>query len=60
MEEPRLRLILLARKIQEALADYDRAIALSPEAPDPHLNRGAVYESLARFEEALVDYDVVL
>lgn len=60
MEEPRLRLILLARKIQEALADYDRAIALSPEAPDPHLNCGAVYESLARFEEALVDYDVVL
>ena len=51
---------MAARKIQEALADYDRAITLSPEAADPHLNRGAVYESLGRFEEALVDYDVVL
>lgn len=45
---------------QEALADYNRAIELVPNAPDPHLNRGAVYESLGRLEDALKDYDVVL
>ncbi|CAK9112660.1 Mitochondrial import receptor subunit tom70 (72 kDa mitochondrial outer membrane protein) (Mitochondrial import receptor for the ADP/ATP carrier) (Mitochondrial precursor proteins import receptor) (Translocase of outer membrane tom70) [Durusdinium trenchii] len=47
-------------KLQEALADYNRAIELVPNAPDPHLNRGAVYESLGRLEDALKDYDVVL
>lgn len=47
-------------KLQEALKDYDRAIELVPSAADPHLNRGAVYESLGRLEEALKDYDVVL
>ena len=33
---------------------------LVPDAADPHLNRGAVYEALGRLEEALVDYDLVL
>jgi tetratricopeptide (TPR) repeat protein len=47
-------------KLQEALKDYDWAIELVPSAADPHLNRGAVYESLGRLEEALKDYDVVL
>lgn len=46
--------------MDEALKDYDRAIELVPNAADPHLNRGAVYESLGRLEEALKDYDVVL
>eukprot|EP00933_Yihiella_yeosuensis_P034560 TRINITY_DN28031_c0_g1_i1.p1 TRINITY_DN28031_c0_g1~~TRINITY_DN28031_c0_g1_i1.p1 ORF type:complete len:366 (-),score=69.53 TRINITY_DN28031_c0_g1_i1:458-1555(-) len=47
-------------KLEEALADYDRAVGLGPDAPDAHLNRGAVYENLGRLEEALADYDFVL
>lgn len=46
--------------MEEALKDYNRAIELVPSAADPHLNRGAVYESMGRLEEALKDYDVVL
>lgn len=47
-------------KLEEAIADYDRAIALAPEAPDPYLNRGTALEGLGRWEEAIADYNRVL
>jgi len=47
-------------KFEEALADYNRAIEISPYEVDPFLNRGIAYEALGRLEEALTDYDRVL
>lgn len=47
-------------KLEEALLDYEQAIALAPEAPDPYLNRGTALEGLGRWEEALADYEQVL
>lgn len=46
--------------LNEAIADYDRAIALAPDLPDAYLNRGAAYEGLKRWTEAIADYDRVL
>ncbi|KAG0613233.1 hypothetical protein M758_6G086800 [Ceratodon purpureus] len=47
-------------KMEEALADFDRSIALAPYAADPVLNRGVTLESLGRYEEAAADYQAVL
>jgi tetratricopeptide (TPR) repeat protein len=45
---------------QEALIDYNKAVELAPNFPDPYLNRGAALESLGKWEEAIADYDRVL
>jgi tetratricopeptide (TPR) repeat protein len=47
-------------KLDEAFADYAKAIELAPYAPDPYLNRGIVYERLENWEEAIADYNRVL
>lgn len=47
-------------KLDEALADYEQAIALAPDAPDPYLNRGATLENMGRWEAAIADYNRVL
>lgn len=47
-------------KLDEAIADYTRAIELAPEEPDPYLNRGAVYEALGQWDAAIADYDTIL
>ena len=41
---------------QGAVADYDRALALRPEAAEAYHNRGAAAESLADHEAAIRDY----
>lgn len=46
--------------LEAAIADYDKAIELAPEAPDPYLNRGTALEGLGRWEEAIADYNHVL
>jgi len=33
------------KRIEEAIADYDRAIALDPELPEAHYNRGMALSS---------------
>ncbi|WP_242052201.1 tetratricopeptide repeat protein [Phormidium sp. FACHB-1136] len=43
-----------------ALADYDQAVALAPDQPDPYLNRGAALERLERWNDAMADYSRVL
>lgn len=48
------------RKLEEAIADYEQAIQLAPDAPDPYLNRGAALEGLGRWQEAIADYNHVL
>ncbi len=43
-----------------AIADQDRAMALDPASPDPHLNRGTAEEALARWDAAEADYRWIL
>ncbi|MEM9772723.1 MAG: tetratricopeptide repeat protein [Cyanobacteria bacterium P01_D01_bin.73] len=47
-------------KLNEAIEDYEQAIALAPDAPDPYLNRGAALENMGQWEAAIADYDRVL
>ncbi len=41
----------------EALAAYDRAIALKPDYANAHFNRGSLLKKLGRFDGALASYD---
>ncbi|MEB3177724.1 MAG: tetratricopeptide repeat protein [Nostocaceae cyanobacterium] len=48
------------KKLQAAVADYNKAIELAPNVTDPYLNRGAALEGLGKWEEAIADYNHVL
>jgi len=48
-----------AGRAEEALADYDRAIAHNPP-PEAYHNRAGLLTELGRVDEALADYDVAL
>jgi tetratricopeptide (TPR) repeat protein len=43
-----------------AIADQERAMALDPANPDPHLNRGTAEEALGRWQAAAADYAWIL
>ncbi len=45
---------------EAAIADQSRAIALEPDSPDPHLNRGTAEEALRRWDAAEADYRWIL
>lgn len=45
-------------KFEQAVADFDRAIALSPEEPDPHLGKGVALEGLHEYRQALSAYEL--
>ena len=45
------------RRAAEAVASYDKAIALEPDAADTYYNRGSALLELRRFEEAVASYD---
>eukprot|EP00983_Pelagomonas_calceolata_P099107 1158422-Pelagomonas_calceolata.AAC.5 len=47
-------------RIEEALADYNEAIRLSPWSPNPVLNRGIAYEALGRYADAAEQYKAVI
>lgn len=47
-------------KLAEAIADYNKAIQLAPNATDPYLNRGTALEGLGKWEDAIADYNHVL
>jgi tetratricopeptide (TPR) repeat protein len=47
-------------RIGEAVADYDRAIALKPDFIEAHLNRANALSRLRQFEAALQGYDAVV
>ncbi|MGB1251759.1 MAG: tetratricopeptide repeat protein [Candidatus Promineifilaceae bacterium] len=42
---------------EQALADYDQAIAPNPEYATAYNNRGNTYYTLEQYEQALADYD---
>lgn len=45
---------------QEAIENYDRAIALNSNIPEFHYNRGLTLADLMRYEEALASFDRAL
>jgi len=45
------------RRIEEALASYDKAVALKPDYAEVYSNRGIALHDLKRSEEALASYD---
>jgi predicted O-linked N-acetylglucosamine transferase (SPINDLY family) len=47
-------------RLDEALASYDRALALHPNYARAHSNRGNVLQLLKRFDDALASYDHAL
>ena len=58
---------VIQHKLVEAIADFDRAIELAPDAPNPYLNRGIAYEgekswenAMPKASEAIADYQRVL
>ena len=53
-------ILQLMKRHEEALASYDRAIALRPGYANAHFNRGTVLKKLGRREEALASYDQAL
>ena len=48
------------KRIDEALASYDRALAVRPDYADALNNRGMILQELKRFDEALASYDRLL
>lgn len=47
-------------KLEDAIADYNKAVKLAPSATDPYLNRGTALEGLGKWEDAIADYNHVL
>ncbi len=47
-------------KLDAAIADFDRAIAITDRYPDPYLNRGIAYELKQDWQHAIADYNQVL
>lgn len=44
-------------RFDDAIADFDRAVALAPTEPDPYLGRGVAHEGLRQYAAALKDYE---
>jgi tetratricopeptide (TPR) repeat protein len=45
------------KRVEEALASYDKAISIKPDYADAYFNRGIALRELRRVEEALASYD---
>ncbi|HXB60992.1 MAG TPA: tetratricopeptide repeat protein, partial [Candidatus Acidoferrales bacterium] len=50
-------LLQMMKRYDEALASYDRAVALKPDYTNAWFNRGGTLKQLNRFEQALASYD---
>ena len=48
------------KRFEEALASYDRALAVRPDYAEAFSNRGNTLQELKRFEEALASFDRAL
>ncbi|TQS30295.1 tetratricopeptide repeat protein [Microbispora sp. KK1-11] len=68
-DHPVHRMVLFANRAQllarlgrreEALADFDRAVAIDPGFPDHYLDRGNLLFEMGRTDEALADYETAM
>lgn len=50
----------LLQQWSAAIADFNQAIALDPQAVDPYLNRGAIEENQGDYAAAIADYNQAL
>jgi tetratricopeptide (TPR) repeat protein len=50
-------ILQMMKRYDDALASYDKAIALKPDYTNAWFNRGSALKQLNRFEEALASYD---
>jgi arylsulfatase A-like enzyme len=48
--------LLHVEKHREAIAEYDKAIAINPEFPNAHYNRGYSHMSLKEYDKAIADF----
>ncbi|WP_353656333.1 tetratricopeptide repeat protein, partial [Geitlerinema sp. P-1104] len=46
--------------MEAAIADFNEAITLAPDARDPYLDQGIAYEALGDWTKAIADCDQVL
>ncbi len=44
-------------RLDEAIADFDRAVAMNPFFHKAYYNRGFVFDKMGRFDEAIADFD---
>jgi arylsulfatase A-like enzyme/Flp pilus assembly protein TadD len=51
---------LHSEKYNEAIAEYDKAIALKPEFPKTYYNRGYCYMALKNYDQAIVDFSLAI
>lgn len=47
-------------QLNQALQDFNQAIALNPDYPESYFNRGIVYQQQQQFELALADFETYL
>ena len=52
--------LVALRRCAEAVASYDRALALRPDFAQAHADRGAALAALGRYDAALAGYDRAL
>ena len=50
-------LFIATEDYNEAIADFDRAIALDPEHFDAHYRRGLGYSNIGNYDKAIADFD---
>jgi len=50
----------LLRRYEEALRDYNRAVAIAPGSGEPYANRGILYDNLKQYDKAMADYRMAL
>jgi len=48
------------KRFDEALASFDRALALRPNYVEALINRGVTLHALARYQDALASYDAAV
>ena len=52
--------IISQQKFDQAIAQYQKAIEINKNYPEPHINLGNLYRSLKRNEQAIQEYESAL
>src|SRR5215469_13279945 len=57
LHNSRGNVLVALQRFDEAVASYDKAIALTPDYAEAFCNRGGALQELKHFDEALASYD---